>query len=182
MAATRTPRTINSHIRRLCARLGIGWKPQYLPVIARADSGFLDCFSDVARQVAEHGGAIVCGWQLWEFPRILVEAEFHAVWRRPNGALVDVQHKLDGEREILFVEDRTRTFTGVRVDNVRLAVGKDPLIAEFIAGNEEFQRVFNERHGGKPPGLVKLEPDLARMYKALELTQVELIRRYPSEG
>ena len=30
------------------------------------------------------------GWSLWEFPTLFVGAEFHAVWRKPDGSLVGV--------------------------------------------------------------------------------------------
>ena len=166
MIVTTTPARISSHIRKLCARLGIGWKPQFIQVAPRHDSGHLDCFNDVQRHISENGGSIVHGWLLWEWPNVLVEAEFHAVWKSPDGKLLDVSEKPQGETTILFVEDKTRIFTGSSVDNVRMAVGNDPRIMEFIAGKEQFHRMFQKEFGDFV-GEVVVEGELALLHDAL---------------
>lgn len=162
MVATTTPNGVNKHIRELCRRLDVDSDPRFLPVLARDDSGLGDCFNDVKRHVVEHGGSLVHGWMLWEWPGVLVEAEFHGVWRSPSGELIDVTKKGDGETEILFVPDEVRIYEGSRIDNVRHAVGKNPKIQTFIQTQNRFYKLFSERHGNLV-GEVELDDELAEM-------------------
>jgi hypothetical protein len=157
-----TPAKISTHIKKLCRKIGTGWAPQWVPVEPRLDSGFRDCFADVGRQVEEHGGSLVSGWLIWEHPGVLLDAEFHAIWKSPEGNLLDVTEKADRERRVLFVPDGTRTFAGHRIDNVRLPIGKDPLIAEFIKSKELFQQSFEAEHAEKV-GMVALSPELTAL-------------------
>lgn len=189
MTATTTPARITTHIHKLCRRLGLGWKPQFVPVLERNDSGFRDCFNDVQRHIAENGGSIVYGWLLWEWPGILVEAEFHAVWQSPEGELLDVSEKPCGETTVLFIKDPTRVFSGRRVDNVRLAVGKDPRISELISGHEHFNHLLQQRHGDEV-GEIHLDEELSLLAQALAVLANQLnaeaeqtsTQSFPSRG
>jgi len=58
--------------------------------------------------VEEQGGAVQHGWALWEWPRVMVEAEFHAVWRSPDGSRLDVTPREDSQQRILFVSHAER--------------------------------------------------------------------------
>lgn len=85
---------------------------------------------------------MLCGWQLWEWPHVLVEAEFHAVWQSPQGQMIDLTPKPHQESTVLFVPDVRRRYTGATVDNVRLPVRDDQLIRHFIAVSEAITRVL----------------------------------------
>lgn len=172
-----TPALVTQHIERLCDRLGLASKPEFIRVISRADSGDRDCFNDVLQQVSEQGGKIVYGWQFWEWPKVFVEAEFHAVWERPDGALIDVQHKPDGERAILFVRDDKRVFDGNQVDNERLAISLDWTVSEWLGKRAQFQHAFIQRHPGVV-GAVVLEPDLARIYDDVLRLEADVHERH----
>jgi len=149
---TTTPKSISPEIRRLCEKIGGLDEPVYLQVSPRSDSGIKDCFIDVQNQVSEHGGSIQHGWVLWEWAGIYVEGEFHAVWRKPDGQMLDVQEKPDGEQRILFAPDSRRVFEGVRVDNIRMAVGRDPRIKEWIAIVEKFDKIVSRDAQNVPFG------------------------------
>lgn len=176
---TTTPVRFTTHIRKLCARLGIGWEPALIQVQARKDSGFSDCFADVERQVAEHGGELVVGWLIWEWSAILVEAEFHAVWKSPAGEFIDVSNKPDNETMVMFVQDKTRTDTGKRVDNVRIPIGKEGIITDFILKKEKFFTSFEAIHGDALGG-VSLTGELARMKAELEMLEAQIMMKYRS--
>lgn len=178
MTMTTTPQSINRHVLALCARLGATEPPIYVDVQPRSDSGFADCFNDVVRHVEESGGTRLHGWQIWEWPGVLVEAEFHAVWQKPDGSLADVQSKPDGETRILFVPQANLEFNGVRRDNVRHAIGKDPLIQMFIQTQNRFFKLFQQRYGN-PVGEVHLDSELSQIMHEQQLRTGELIRRYP---
>jgi hypothetical protein len=112
-------------------------------VPVKAPEGALpnECFENVRLQVAAHGGGIRYGWMLWEWPAILLEAEFHAVWANPQGSLLDVTPKVDGEKQILFLPNSTRIYENKYVDNVRMALRDDRDVREFIQVVEEIGRI-----------------------------------------
>jgi len=61
-----------------------------------------ECFYLVEAQCKEHGGRSATGWALWELPTLFVEAEFHCVWERPDGTLVDITPKLGDSKSSLL--------------------------------------------------------------------------------
>jgi hypothetical protein len=69
-----------------------------------------ECFSVVPNYVAAHGGYVVLGWAIWEWPRVSIEAEFHCVWRSPVGHLVDITPKPEPMESITFLLDPARRY------------------------------------------------------------------------
>ena len=63
----------------------------------------LDCFVNVSRYAERFGGSIQYGWLIWEWPTIMIEAEFHAVWVTPQGALKDITPNPFGMGQVLFL-------------------------------------------------------------------------------
>src|ERR1700749_5052481 len=62
-----------------------------------------DCVVNVAKAVEDEGGEAVHGWNLIEtFPDVLMEAEYHSLWRAPDGSLHDITPK-----ELPMLEPRT---------------------------------------------------------------------------
>ena len=116
--------------------------PVRLPLVRLAHARPLDCFESVRRHRRANGGEALHGWQIWQWDGLFIEAEFHAVWRSGDGRLVDITPKRAPVKESLFVPDAVRTFTGTRVDNVRLALIADPLVGDFIATCEEEWRLL----------------------------------------
>ncbi|HVU25768.1 MAG TPA: hypothetical protein VHE13_16680 [Opitutus sp.] len=165
-----TPKTIHEGVIRLCAKIGATQAPVFIPA-AKPESGFLPlyCFENSQAKVETSGGSVVLGWTLWEFPRVMIEGEFHAVWRSPDGVLVDVTPRPDGEERILFVPDVSRRYEGLRVDNIRMALSPDPAILELIAANEEMFRVRTRGSRAftriEPPDS-EIEPIMRRIWDA----------------
>ena len=160
-----TPELITPEIRALCQRLGCVEDPAYVPVHTRNGAERNDCFNVVAEHCKEQGGTSVIGWQIWEWSGVLIEAEFHAVWRAPDGQIIDISFKPDGESRVLFVADPVRTYNGHKIDNVRAAVWDNPLVHEFIRVNEEFQQEIINRHGADYLGEVQVTGRLAELYR-----------------
>jgi hypothetical protein len=147
---TRTPPNVDKHIQRLIARVAAGQNPVRLRVTPDAGALPAECYANVAARVAAEGGTVLYGWQLWEWPHVLVEAEFHAVWSSPSGELRDVTPRHDNEAEILFVPDTRRTYRGIPIDNVRIAIRDDLIVHDFIAAAEEMTRL--RLRGGRDNG------------------------------
>lgn len=156
---TTTPSTISRPVRQLIDTLVRNGSALYLAVSPESDAVVNECFPNVAAKVARDGGDMVCGWQLWEWPHVLVEAEFHAVWRSPGGALTDITPKPQGEKQILFVPDPRRTYEGVVVDNIRHAVRDDLLVHHLIKLSEAITRVMNRGERATQYGHVSVSAD-----------------------
>jgi hypothetical protein len=141
-----TPNTIGPSVEALRKELHLQEEPIWIPVQSRSDSKPADCFCDVKHQIAEFGGSAIYGWQIWEWPRIMIEAEFHAVWNSPDEEILDVSVKPDGENRILFLPDPNRTYEGRQIDNVRVALWKNNLVHAFIGTSKQ---IFEVREKGR---------------------------------
>lgn len=102
-----TPSEITPLVCRLAAQLKEGATPAFIPVKDDPYGLFGYCSDGVLEKVARDGGGIAFGWCIWEWPKILFTAEFHAVWKAPSGELLDITPKPNGETRILFVHDDT---------------------------------------------------------------------------
>jgi hypothetical protein len=139
-----TPSRVTSDIRRLCRRIGNVEQPEFVRVASRSDSMMDDCFMDVRNQIEEFGGDVQHGWTIWTWPGIFAEGEFHAVWRSPEGELVDVSRKKHGEPAIMFAADNNRVFRERRVPNVRFAISNDQRVKQLFALHDRYQRLVGD--------------------------------------
>jgi hypothetical protein len=137
------PRTDAPALLALCHELSPGQAPVSLAVKPVSHAVPNDCFSTVRRQARVAGGDMVHGWQVWEWPGLFLEAEFHAVWRDRAGELRDITPKSAPVASITFVVDPLRVFSGMRVPNVRRALTADPRVRTFIeACEDEWQLLY----------------------------------------
>ena len=166
-----TPKTINEDVYRLRKKIGVSTEPVFVPVASRTGRKLGDCFADVARKISRDGGSIQHGWTVWESPGTLIEGEFHAVWRSPDGSLLDVTPKADGERRILFIPDPTRVFQNESVDNIRLALTDDPAIHRMIGMNEEMNNLRRKYNVGTGESKIPMREILAIQRKYAEPSQ-----------
>lgn len=141
---TTTPKEISRPIKRLIEKVAPGAKAIYLPVTPESAAVVNECFPNVQAKIERSGGSMLCGWQVWEWPHVLVEAEFHAVWQSPAGELVEITPKAQQEPRILFVPDPRLHYHGLPKDNVRLALRDDQLIRHFIRASELIVQVMNK--------------------------------------
>jgi hypothetical protein len=121
MRMTRTPPKITEPIRKLCRELDGTQKAGYIPVQPQPDCKQKECFENVRAKVEKDGGRIQFGWAIWEWPSVMIEAEFHANWISPEGKQIDITPKPEGISKILFLPDSTRTYDynrdHYRIDN-----------------------------------------------------------------
>ena len=119
-----TPAVISPPIRKLCKDVAGSAEPAFIPVRTESHDGNL---------------SHVPGWVIWQCADALIEAEFHVARRTPDGELIDVAARPDGEESILFIEDPRRSAVGAEVDRERRALRRDPLIEDFITlGRKQF--------------------------------------------
>jgi len=96
-----TPSQVTNQVEAFAEELG--GTPLYVPVVADEQGLYGWCSDGVREKVKAEGGAIVFGWTIWEWPRVMLTAEFHAVWRNDAGEMFDITPKPGGEQRILFV-------------------------------------------------------------------------------
>jgi len=138
-----TPDEVTPAIEALCRRVNRDSRPTYITVNSLPGGTMDDCFSNVKQRIAIAGGTEVLGWTIWALP-VMIEAEFHAVWRSPTGDLVDVSPRRGGETRILFLPDSTKRYEGRLVNNIRLPVYRNDVLAErFIKLSDQIYEVMN---------------------------------------
>jgi hypothetical protein len=174
---TRTPPEITKKLIGLAAKVAPGQTPLYVPVHPDPSAQVNECFHNVEAKVQKDDGAIVYGWQLWEWPSVLVEAEFHAVWRSRDGLCIDITPKVDGEEKVLFVPDERRKYRGVPTDNVRIALRDDPLIHHFIKISERIVKVMNRGERAQQVGYVSVPADEIEHLLIFQSLTGEMLRR-----
>lgn len=99
-----TPTTITPIIETFVSSLNAG-PAVYVPVVPDKHGLYGFCSDGVAQKITADGGSVAFGWSIWEWPGLLLTAEFHAVWRDEAGDLNDITPKPGGEDRILFVQD-----------------------------------------------------------------------------
>jgi hypothetical protein len=129
--------------QRLISLLAPDETPFPIPVNPPPWARELDCIDVVRRLVQEGGGECILGWALWEWPRVLVEGEFHAVWKRPDGTFLDATPRKDGDDFVLFLPDPKAVVDTWQKDNVRLPLASRREILDFIDIKERIHRAKN---------------------------------------
>ena len=144
----------------LCERILPGSKPVFVPVETHPHCKLSECFLNVRAAVDMAGGRIVYGWTIWMWPGVLIEAEHHAVWELPDGALFDITPKDRGQQLILFLRDESAAFDYEgfrRRDNVRLALSSSPAVREFVDASAAVVAFFEAHSVGREIRFEKAE-------------------------
>lgn len=165
----RIPDIREGQTRRFCYELLPGVEPCYVVHQAVAGAELGQCFAAVEQQVRQHGGEQVVGWALWVWPKVLIEAEWHAVWRDPEGVLVDITPRPRGQRlnKIAFLRDVNGGTKGTALGNVRknLARGaRRELVTRYIAQAQRAERAQHQTDDPQQDSVLREEK-----YKLLEL-------------
>lgn len=168
------------HVQKLCARLSPDQTPVELSVTPEFDGHINDCFPSVDRKIARDGGSVQYGWQVMELPGLWVEAEFHAVWRSPDGQLVDVTPKQAPVQSTLFLPDLRRIYEGRQIPNEFLAISKDPLVQEHIDIQRRKFTLLNRGERAQAHGEINLVGREAREYERLASREQEIMERIVS--
>lgn len=127
------PESITPSVSRFADTLVPGQEAVYIDCEPLTDRESLDCFPIVEDYVAIHGGRRELGWSIYFWPRVLLEAEFHAVWVDTHGIFHDIAPHQFPMKRILFVADPAATY-GARhqINNRMRALGPNPVIQRYI--------------------------------------------------
>lgn len=143
---TKTPEKITPKIKKLCEMIVpiSEINLQFVEVDVDSYALKLECIENVKKKINRDGGSIQYGWAIWEWPHIMVEAEFHAVWVDQQGNLIDITPKEDNQEKILFLKDNSRTYTGNRIDNFRLNISNNPSVIKLIEVSQKLTEAINK--------------------------------------
>jgi len=99
-----SPNSITEMIRQFVSTFATD-APDFIPVENDPHGLYGWCSDGVHEKVKADGGKPVFGWTIWEWPCVLLTAEFHCVWQDASGKLIDITPKPKGEQSVLFVPD-----------------------------------------------------------------------------
>jgi hypothetical protein len=174
------PVTDTPQVRELCRHLVPGAIPQLVRVDPPPWAKPNECTENVARVIAEHGGAPTYGWQLWEnLPGVMIEAEFHAVWIVDEEPPLDVTPKLvPGIDHSVFLADADLIYEGKQINNERVALVDDPLVEDLIRAFDEDFEVMNRGPLANFHGEFIATPEMDQIKQRIDNLLVAVTRKY----
>lgn len=181
-----TPSALSAEVLDFCNTVCPGSSPRYLLVQPIEGATLLDCFPLVQRLIAQNGGTACYGWRIWEWPRVIIEAEFHAVWRDIGGVLRDHSPTTPPTDRILFLPDSVRRYEGRQVNNIRRNLARTTTVDDFFSCCDAMFEITNRGERAEMHGRVELEGADAQEFAAfhrrrLEL-QAEMVNEMPRPG
>ncbi|MGE8360434.1 hypothetical protein [Pseudomonas sp.] len=173
----------DSHVINLCCKIVTDAQPLIINSSPLPDAPEKECFQIVAGHIEKNGGEAVYGWAIWEVPGVYIEAEFHSVWRSPEGELRCLTPFPLPFETILFLPDLNRLYLGRQIDNVREPLAKDRDVYRFLYLARRVFEITNAGDLADQHGKIRLPPKAAKEYWKIqsELSKVmpRLDRRYP---
>lgn len=167
-------------VRSLCERLVPGEIPEVLKVDAPPWAEPQDCIGNVKSVVKLHGGSTDYGWRLWEtLPGLMIEAEFHAVWRHDDGRRHEVTpSETPDVATVVFLADPSLVYEARQIDNVRVPLTDDPLIGEFIQSAESFFEATNRGELADYHGKLVLTPEMRAIRKRQTELELAILQKH----
>lgn len=154
-------------VAAFCSKVFLDQKPVIIPVATEPYCRKNECFDNVEEKVKRDGGSLEHGWQVWMWPELFIEAEFHAVWKSPDGGYLDITPKDRKRPTILFIPDNRIRYEGLPVDNKRKSISTNQLVDLYLAIAEA--RFLLMRYGSKPyEANFTLSPNEADLYRELD--------------
>ena len=163
-----TPQRISDEIRRFCRDVVPNSEPQFIDVAPEPDANVNDCVCIVARHVEKHGGQQLLGRQILEWPGVMLEAEFHAVWRDEAGRLLDLTPKERLVERILFLPDPNAVYEGRQVNSIRRPVSGDAAVQDFIFALDAKYELENRGDRAFRHGEIRFRGDEADEYEVVQ--------------
>ena len=169
------PRKITPAILKLCQEINPDAEPVFVLENPHPAATPLQCFYNVQEKIKREGGSIVYGWAIWEWRRVFVEAEHHAVWEK-DGEWIDITPKDQRARKILFLPDNNATydFEGNRQrPNIKKKLGRYASIDRFIKVTDDFRNWMQRNSVGLEVRVDRIEYQARQM--ECEDAQIEVI-------
>lgn len=174
---TRAAFISDAHVRAFCHQINPLASAENVVIRPESWCEPLQCFHNVRKMAAKNGGRIQFGFAIWEWPRVFIEAEHHAVYDPGNGSpLVDVTPALATESARTFLRDDTAEYDftneGYCRDNHRHALNNSPIIHEFLSVSARIVKIKNSIPG---VGEVRVPARIAHELQQLEFIKANLM-------
>jgi len=140
----RIPNKRKHYVASFCRNVSLGQSPILVSHEPLFGKPLKECFSIVPEHIAANGGKQKFGWAIFELKKIWLEAEFHVIWEREDGALIDLTPRESPLDKILFLPDPERQYEGVQVNSIFKTLSKKPIVKQFIALAEAYYLALNE--------------------------------------
>jgi hypothetical protein len=176
----RPPKIIKPYVRAFCRKV-LGTSSPVEPVFVRHRPAYAEqnmCFPAVAARVAAQGGKMVFGWAIFERPKVLIEAIFHAVWQTPGGDLLDISPLPVLFESILFLPDARRVYQGVQIDSIRQPLTQDKDIDRLLFLFREKFRMENAGNLKPYTGKFEIPPALGKVIEEITRLDARISRRH----
>lgn len=174
---TIVPMLGDAHVLAFGASIAPGGDAHVVQCLPLLHEPFNECFSIVPKQIAAHGGSQLTGWAIWEVPGIYIEAEFHAVWQRPDGQIVDITPRPIYFPSIAFLPDPKRQYVGRQVDNIRQPLVRDNDLVRFLYLCRRRFEILNQGDLADQHGAIALTKKAMREFSNLEKEMAQMHRR-----
>lgn len=165
------------HLSIFCTEIAANSIPIVALCMPRFDRPSNECFSLVEEQIAGNGGSMVVGWAIWEHTGLFIEAEFHAVWKSPEGKFVDLSARPLLLSHVVFLPDPSRRYEGRQVDNIRKPLVRDNDLVRFLFIFKRQFEIMNKGDLAFQHGEIKLPPKAVKELRALQKEGMRLERR-----
>ena len=149
----------DDHVRSFCIELVPDGTPVALTPVVTRGAQANDCVNLVNRAIDDGGGQRVEGWALWERPRVLIEAEYHCVWRTPAGELLDLAPLPPGITHRLFLADPNLVYANRQINNVRRPLGSHPSLQKLIDAYDAYFEVLNRGERADQHGAISIRSE-----------------------
>src|SRR5690348_9774392 len=139
---TSCPTSFFPHVEKFCSSISPE-KPFFISPAPAAEDVVNECTENVNRHISAEGGDEVLGWSVWEWHGVMIEAEFHTLWKAIDGRIRDVTPAPGGTRRRLFLPDPRLRYEGRQINNIRRALIDDVRVSEFISCANKIFEIMN---------------------------------------
>ena len=177
-STTRIPIGATLAIQAACTRLAPDSSPEFISIEPDPSALINKCIFNAERFARKHGGIVILGWKIYEWPRVLTQLIGHAVVHTEDGSLRCVTPDRDGESRILFLEDPSIEFDAsdpmARMPSRLVPETEHQDVRDFI----EVARAVHALKAKHPPtsGPIALRGDDAIRFQELQLRERSLLR------
>lgn len=138
--------------------------------ITNNPSGIIkECVKNVENYIKLHKGEKVFGWKIWEWYGIMIEAEFHTIWRSPSGELQDITPEEQLFERVLFLQDATLNYKEEQIDNIRKPLNDNPDVKKYIKAHQSLFEFMNRGERALMHGEVEFSDKEMKEYMNLQL-------------
>lgn len=139
-----TPLSVSKELYEITGKVSCKSKPVFIHITPANHATELNCHNNVNAHIQLFGGSIVYWWCIYVWPRVLVEFEFHSMWKSNNGELHDITQRPDKETDCLFLQDDDLKYSGLRLPNLLFSLSKDKLVIDYINASNEYAAIITE--------------------------------------